>query len=128
MRENLKESKSKYKVRLFVSDKEITKKLLSFLWFRVNKLKDYACFLGAEISVFAESTTGVVTVVVSANVNEAKNAKRRNNLGNNFISSMYKDLFSYGHIFVKKSTFLKKTSSNAFIFLKFTVETRFQNV
>jgi predicted Rossmann fold flavoprotein len=41
MRENLKESKSKYKVRLFVSDKEITKRLLSFLWFRVNKLKEY---------------------------------------------------------------------------------------
>ena len=31
----------KYKVRLFVSDKEITKRLLSFLWFRVNKLKEY---------------------------------------------------------------------------------------
>ena len=33
--------KSKYKVRIFVSDKEITKRLLSFLWFRVNKLKEY---------------------------------------------------------------------------------------
>jgi predicted flavoprotein YhiN len=41
IRENLRESKSKYKVRLFVSDKEITKRLLSFLWFRVNKLKEY---------------------------------------------------------------------------------------
>jgi hypothetical protein len=41
IRENFKESKSKYKVRLFVSDKEITKRLLSFLWFRVNKLKEY---------------------------------------------------------------------------------------
>lgn len=41
IRENLIESKSKYKVRIFVSDKEITKKLLSFLWFRTNKLKEY---------------------------------------------------------------------------------------
>ncbi len=41
IRENLKESKSKYKVRIFVSDKEITKRLLSFLWFRANKLKEY---------------------------------------------------------------------------------------
>ena len=41
MRENLNKSKSKYKVRIFVSDKEITKRLLSFLWFRVNKLKEY---------------------------------------------------------------------------------------
>ena len=41
IRENLEESKSKYKVRLFISDKEITKRLLSFLWFRVNKLKEY---------------------------------------------------------------------------------------
>ena len=31
----------KYKVKLFISDKEITKRLLSFLWFRVNKLKEY---------------------------------------------------------------------------------------
>jgi hypothetical protein len=62
--------------------------------------------LGAEISVFAESTTGVVTVVVSANEKVAKNAKKRKILVNNFISSMYKDLFSYGHLFVKKNTFL----------------------
>lgn len=41
IRENLKESKSKYRVRIFVSDKEITKRLLSFLWFRSNKLKEY---------------------------------------------------------------------------------------
>ena len=41
LRENLKESKSKYKVRLFVSDREITKRLLSLLWFRTNKLKEY---------------------------------------------------------------------------------------
>ena len=41
IRENLKKSKSKYKVRLFVSNKEITKRLLSFLWFRVNMLKEY---------------------------------------------------------------------------------------
>ena len=41
IRERLKKSKLKYKVRLFVSDKEITKRLLSFLWFRVNKLKEY---------------------------------------------------------------------------------------
>ena len=41
MGENLKESKSKYKVRIFVSDKEITKRLLSFLWFHTNKLKEY---------------------------------------------------------------------------------------
>ena len=31
----------KYKVRFFISDKEITKRLLSFLWFRANKLKEY---------------------------------------------------------------------------------------
>ena len=37
MRKELK----KYKVKLSVSDKEITKRLLSFLWFRVNKLKEY---------------------------------------------------------------------------------------
>ena len=41
IREDLKESKSKYKVRLFISDKEITKRLISFLWFRVNKLEEY---------------------------------------------------------------------------------------
>ena len=41
IRENFEESKSKYKVRLFISDKEITKRLLSFLWFRLNKLKEY---------------------------------------------------------------------------------------
>jgi hypothetical protein len=41
LRENLKKSESQYKVRLFVSDKEITKRLLSFLWFHVNKLKKY---------------------------------------------------------------------------------------
>ena len=41
LRENLNESKFKYKVRLFISDKEITKRLLNFLWFRVNKLKEY---------------------------------------------------------------------------------------
>ena len=41
IRENLNESKSKYKVRISVSDKEITKRLLSFLWFRANKLKEY---------------------------------------------------------------------------------------
>lgn len=41
LRENLNESKSKYKVRLSISDKEITKRLLNFLWFRSNKLKEY---------------------------------------------------------------------------------------
>jgi len=41
IREILGESKSKYKIRLFISDKEITKRLLSFLWFRSNKLKEY---------------------------------------------------------------------------------------
>ena len=41
IRENLNESKSKYKVRFYISDKEITKRLLSFLWFRANKLKEY---------------------------------------------------------------------------------------
>ncbi len=41
VREDLKASKSKYKVRLFIPDKEITKRLLSFLWFRINKLKEY---------------------------------------------------------------------------------------
>ncbi len=41
LRENLDESKSKYKVRLSISDKEITKRLLTFLWFRDNRLKEY---------------------------------------------------------------------------------------
>ena len=41
IREILGESKSKYKIRLSISDKEITKRLLSFLWFRVNKLYEY---------------------------------------------------------------------------------------
>lgn len=41
IRENLNKSKSKYKIRILVSDKEITKRLLSFLWFHVNKLKEY---------------------------------------------------------------------------------------
>ena len=41
IREILEESKSKYKARLSISDKEITKRLLSFLWFRSNKLKEY---------------------------------------------------------------------------------------
>ena len=40
-RENLNENKSKYKVKIFISDKEITKRLLNFLWFRINKLKEY---------------------------------------------------------------------------------------
>lgn len=31
----------KYKIKLKVSSKEITKRLLSFLWFRVNKLDEY---------------------------------------------------------------------------------------
>ena len=31
----------KYKIKLKISDKEITKRLLSFLWFRANKLKEY---------------------------------------------------------------------------------------
>ena len=33
--------KVRYKVRFLVSDKEITKRLRSFLWFRSNKLKEY---------------------------------------------------------------------------------------
>ena len=33
--------KKKYKVRFLVPDKDITKRLLSFLWFRSNKLKEY---------------------------------------------------------------------------------------
>ena len=41
IKEILEESKSKYKIRLFISNKEITKRLLNFLWFRVNKLKEY---------------------------------------------------------------------------------------
>ncbi len=41
MIENLIKSKSKYKVKLFISKKEITKRLLSFLWFNTNKLKEY---------------------------------------------------------------------------------------
>jgi len=32
MRENFNDSESKYKVRFYISDKEITKRLLSFLW------------------------------------------------------------------------------------------------
>ena len=39
--ENLIKNKSKYKVKFSISNKEITKRLLSFLWFRVNKLKEY---------------------------------------------------------------------------------------
>lgn len=41
IRENLNQNKSKFKVRLSISCKKITKRLLSFLWFRVNKLKEY---------------------------------------------------------------------------------------
>jgi len=41
IRENLKESISTYKIKIFVSDKEITKKLLSFLWFHTKKLKEF---------------------------------------------------------------------------------------
>ncbi len=43
IRENLNKNKkeSKYKARLSISDKEITKRLLSFLWFHMNKLKEY---------------------------------------------------------------------------------------
>lgn len=39
--ENLYEWGLKYKVKLSICDKEITKRLLSFLWFRTNKLKKY---------------------------------------------------------------------------------------
>ena len=31
----------KYEAKIFISDKEITKRLLSFLWFHTNKLKEY---------------------------------------------------------------------------------------
>ena len=41
IRENLNESNAKYKIRFSVSDKQITKRLLSFLWFHTNKLKEY---------------------------------------------------------------------------------------
>lgn len=41
MRENLDEGINKHKVRLSISAKEITKRLLSFLWFRENRLKEY---------------------------------------------------------------------------------------
>lgn len=41
MREILNKSRSKYKVRFSISNKETTKRLLSFLWFSVNKLKEY---------------------------------------------------------------------------------------
>ena len=34
-------TKTKYKVKMEVSDKEITKRLLTFLWFPTNKLKEY---------------------------------------------------------------------------------------
>lgn len=39
MRENL--NKVEYKIRLSVSNKEITKRLLAFLWFHTNKLEEY---------------------------------------------------------------------------------------
>ena len=39
MRESL--NKADYKVRFTISSKEITKKLLTFLWFHTNKLKEY---------------------------------------------------------------------------------------
>lgn len=41
MRNDLNEWRVKYKVKLKVSDKDITKRLLSFLWFGQNKLKEY---------------------------------------------------------------------------------------
>ena len=41
LRKNLNKNGQKYKVILSVSGKEITKRLLAFLWFRVNKLKEY---------------------------------------------------------------------------------------
>lgn len=41
MKEKLNESKSKYRIRLSISGKEITKRLLSFLWFHINRLKEY---------------------------------------------------------------------------------------
>ncbi len=41
MRENLNNSKSKYRIKIFISDKKITKRLLGFLWFHTNKLKEY---------------------------------------------------------------------------------------
>jgi len=41
LREKLNEKKSNYKIRISVSDKDITKRLLSFLRFRSNKLKEY---------------------------------------------------------------------------------------
>ena len=41
LRKKLNEGKSKYKIRISVSDKDITKRLLSFLGFRSNNLKEY---------------------------------------------------------------------------------------
>ena len=41
IRENINKDKTIYKVRFFISGKEITKRLLSFLWFHMNKLKEY---------------------------------------------------------------------------------------
>lgn len=41
MRKNLNNSKSKYKIKFFVSSKEVTKRLLGFLWFCTNKLEEY---------------------------------------------------------------------------------------
>lgn len=66
-----------------------------------SSLIQTACFFGAEISVLAVSTT----VVESANVNVAKNAKKRNIFVIIFMLSMYKDLYSENHFFVKKNTF-----------------------
>ena len=58
-----------------------------------------ACFLGAAISaalgVVVSFVTESVVATSAANVNAVKNAKKRNNLVNIFIPSMYKVLISY---------------------------------
>ena len=41
IRENLSKWKTDYKIKFFISNKEITKRLLTFLWFHTNKLKEY---------------------------------------------------------------------------------------
>ena len=82
-----------------------------------SSLIQTACFLGAEISVFTESFfTGSTTAVVSASENAVKNARKRNNFVNIFISSMYKDLISYEHLFCEKKHVLAKKMANAVFF------------
>ena len=77
-----------------------------------SSLIQTACFFlsSGTIAVFAESTT----VVVSANANAAKKAKKRNSFVNTFILSMYKDLFCSETIFCeKKHDYAESSVKNA---------------